>query len=61
MKLIEKDGLAFCHNDVLPYNILIAKDTGRIVLIDYEYAGYNYPIYDLAYYITEAYFDYEKK
>lgn len=38
---------ALCHNDLLPANVLIGS-TGRIWLIDFEYAGMNHPMFDLA-------------
>ncbi len=36
-----------CHNDLLPANVLLAP-TGRVWLIDYEYAGMNHAMFDLA-------------
>ncbi len=36
-----------CHNDLLPANVLLAS-TGRVWLIDYEYAGMNHVMFDLA-------------
>ena len=36
-----------CHNDLLPANVLLAP-TGRVWLIDYEYAGMNNAMFDLA-------------
>ncbi len=35
-----------CHNDLLPANVLLAPD--RIWIIDYEYAGMNHAVFDLA-------------
>ena len=35
-----------CHNDLLPANVLLAAD--RHWLIDFEYAGMNEPLFDLA-------------
>lgn len=35
-----------CHNDLLPANLLF--DTGRVWLLDYEYAGLNERFFDLA-------------
>ncbi|MEM9204693.1 MAG: phosphotransferase [Pseudomonadota bacterium] len=38
--------IAFCHNDMMAGNIL--DDGTRLWLIDWEYAGFNAPLYDLA-------------
>jgi thiamine kinase-like enzyme len=38
--------IVFAHNDLLPANIL--EDDTRLWLIDYEYAGYSTPMFDLA-------------
>jgi thiamine kinase-like enzyme len=35
-----------CHNDLLPANVLLAAD--RLWIIDYEYAGMNHAVFDLA-------------
>jgi thiamine kinase-like enzyme len=35
-----------CHNDLLPANVLLADD--RLWIIDYEYAGMNHALFDLA-------------
>ena len=35
-----------CHNDLLPANVLVAAD--RLWIIDYEYAGMNHAVFDLA-------------
>lgn len=37
--------LALCHNDLLAGNILVGPD--RFWLIDWEYAGYGNPLFDL--------------
>jgi thiamine kinase-like enzyme len=37
---------AFCHNDLLPANLI--DDGARLWLIDWEYAGLNAPLFDLA-------------
>lgn len=37
--------IVFCHNDLLPANIL--NDGSRLWLIDWEYAGFNTPLFDL--------------
>jgi thiamine kinase-like enzyme len=38
--------LVFGHNDLLPANLI--DDGSRLWLIDWEYAGYNSPLFDLA-------------
>ncbi len=38
--------IVFAHNDLLPANIL--DDGQRLWLIDYEYAGFSTPMFDLA-------------
>ena len=35
-----------CHNDLLPANVLLAPE--RLWIIDYEYAGMNHAVFDLA-------------
>jgi len=37
--------IVFAHNDLLPANFI--KDNKQIWLIDWEYAGYNTPLFDL--------------
>ena len=37
--------IVFCHNDLLPGNIL--NDGNKLWLIDWEYAGFNSPLFDL--------------
>jgi thiamine kinase-like enzyme len=44
-----------CHNDLLPANLLFAGD--RLWLIDYEYAGMNLAMFDLANLSVNAGFD----
>ncbi|HEX7389793.1 MAG TPA: phosphotransferase [Acidiphilium sp.] len=38
--------LAFCHNDLLPANWI--DDGDRLWLIDWDYGGFNTPLFDLA-------------
>lgn len=44
---LEAPRRTLCHNDLLPANI-IEDLTGRLVLIDWEYAAMGDPLYDLA-------------
>lgn len=36
-----------CHNDLLPGNLIRARDGGRILIVDWEYAGMGHPLFDL--------------
>ncbi|KAL6080115.1 Choline kinase 1 [Balamuthia mandrillaris] len=45
--------ITFCHNDVNPGNIIFNEDTNSILLIDNEYACYNYREFDLANHFCE--------
>ena len=44
--------LAFAHNDLLPGNLM--DDGRRLWLIDWEYSGFNTPLFDLANLATNA-------
>lgn len=44
-----------CHNDLVPENLVLDKD-GRMYLIDWEYSGYNDPMWDLASHLLECEF-----
>ncbi len=49
--------MVLSHNDLLANNILIAP-SGKIFLIDFEYANYNLAAFDLMNYLTESTFSY---
>ena len=36
-----------CHNDLLAGNIIRARDDGRLLIVDWEYAGMGHPCFDL--------------
>ncbi len=36
-----------CHNDLLPANLIRARMTERVLLVDWEYAGMGDPFFDL--------------
>ncbi len=46
-----------CHNDLLTGNILRALDDGRIVIVDWEYAGMGHPCFDLGNLSVNNHFD----
>jgi ethanolamine kinase len=45
--------IVFCHNDLLPYNILYEEKFGNIHFIDFEYCGYNYRGFDIGNHFCE--------
>ena len=46
--------VTFCHNDIHAFNILSLNKDKKLVLIDFEYADYNYRAYDIVNLFTEA-------
>lgn len=44
-----------CHNDLVPENLIKDKN-GKLYLIDWEYSGYNDPMWDLAAHLLECEF-----
>jgi len=53
-EVIPKDSkIAFCHNDLLPANIMKHTITGEIRLIDFEYGGINFVAFDIANHFNE--------
>lgn len=58
-QMLDKTKVDFCHNDLMPYNILISyEDAYRpevpcISFIDYEYGDWNYREFDIANHFTE--------
>jgi len=53
-EVIPKDSrVAFCHNDLLPANIMKHNETGIIQLIDFEYGGINFVGFDIANHFNE--------
>lgn len=47
----------FCHGDTYKYNWMICPDN-RVILIDWEYAGFSDPAVDVCYYIVDAQYDF---
>lgn len=50
-KLYEKYPLVFCHNDLVYGNLLFKKN--KLYLLDYEFAGKNIFLFDIASFISE--------
>lgn len=50
------NGIAFCHNDVQENNILVTGS--RLRIIDFEYADFNHPAFDIANFFCEMTIDY---
>ena len=51
--------LVICHNDIQQHNIMLSEYQKKIYLIDFEYSGYNYILFDIANYFNEYCFNYE--
>eukprot|EP01132_Coremiostelium_polycephalum_P007488 gene7488-9202_t len=45
--------IRFCHNDLIPRNMIHNKEKDEIKFIDFEYSGYNYRGYDLGNFFCE--------
>jgi len=54
-RAVGKIDLVFGHNDLLPGNII--DDGKRLWLIDWEYSGFNSPLFDLANLASNSEFD----
>ena len=42
-----QDSLVFCHNDMLPGNLILWDQDDTINFIDYEYCDWNFPCHDM--------------
>lgn len=45
--------VTFCHNDLISRNIVYNRRDSRVTFIDVEYAGENYPAFDVANHFLE--------
>lgn len=43
----------FCHNDLLPGNIIYDKDTNKVSFVDFEYSFPNYQAFDIGNFFCE--------
>ena len=53
--IVGQISLVFCHNDLLAANFI--DDGKRLWLIDWDYAGFNSPVFDLANFATNSELD----
>lgn len=53
--------LVLAHNDTNSTNLLIDLMTEKMVILDYEYAGFNYRAFELGNLFNEQQWDYEVK
>jgi len=53
------DSLVFCHNDLLPGNVILDPSGTKVSFIDYEYSSFNPFYFDIANHFIEWAFDYE--
>ena len=53
--IVGQISLVFCHNDLLAANFI--DDGKRLWLIDWDYAGFNSPLFDLANFATNSELD----
>ncbi|XP_015921370.2 choline/ethanolamine kinase [Parasteatoda tepidariorum] len=54
----------FCHNDLIGGNILLPEDfvnelNPKVILIDFEFGGYNFRAFDIANHFCEWVYDYD--
>lgn len=48
-----KEDIVFCHNDLLAHNIVFDPLSDHVRFIDFEYADFNYSLFDLANHFCE--------
>lgn len=55
IKILEqtKSPILFCHNDLLPGNVIYTKDKNSVTFIDYEYAELNFQAFDIGNHFAE--------
>lgn len=45
--------ILFCHNDLLPGNVIFTKEKNSVTFIDYEYAELNFQAFDIGNHFAE--------
>jgi len=58
-KLASPYEIVFCHNDFLPANFI--ENNSKIWVVDWEYAGFNTPLFDLGGLASNNNFTYEQE
>ena len=58
-KLAAPYDIVFCHNDFLPANFI--ENKSKIWVVDWEYAGFNTPLFDLGGLASNNNFTYEQE
>ena len=58
-KLASPYDIVFCHNDFLPANFI--ENKSKIWVVDWEYAGFNTPLFDLGGLASNNNFTYEQE
>lgn len=43
----------FCHNDLLPGNVIYTEERSKVTFIDYEYAEINFQAFDIGNHFAE--------
>jgi len=62
IKVFPKKGIfSLCHNDLHRLNILLNKETQKLIIIDHEFACMNLPGFDIVNYMIGTKFDYTIK
>lgn len=48
-----KSPILFCHNDLLPGNVVYTEERSKVTFIDYEYAEPNFQAFDIGNHFAE--------
>ncbi|KAN0025911.1 hypothetical protein ACTFIU_001675 [Dictyostelium citrinum] len=48
-----EENINFCHNDLIPRNMIYNKEKNQVKFIDFEYSGYNFRGYDIGNFFCE--------
>lgn len=48
-----KSPILFCHNDLLPANVIYTEESNKVTFIDYEYSEVNFQAFDIGNHFAE--------